>query len=71
MNSSTVGPDEKLRNAMIAELAYYKAEARGFIPGYELDDWIEAESEVNTQWNDAVGPEDTDTSSGDATLLPE
>lgn len=29
----------------IAELAFYKAEARGFEPGHELDDWIEAELE--------------------------
>jgi hypothetical protein len=30
----------------IAELAYYKAETRGFAPGCELDDWLEAEQEV-------------------------
>jgi len=29
----------------IAELAFYKAESRGFEPGHELDDWIEAEWE--------------------------
>lgn len=33
-------------NARIAELAYYKAESRGFAPGNELEDWIEAEKEV-------------------------
>ena len=33
------------RDAKIAELAYYKAESRGFEPGYELDDWLEAERE--------------------------
>ena len=33
------------RDAKIAELAYYKAESRGFEPGYELDDWLEAEQE--------------------------
>ena len=31
----------------IAALAYLKAEARGFSPGRELDDWLEAESELN------------------------
>lgn len=31
----------------IAELAFYKAENRGFEPGHELDDWIEAEREFN------------------------
>jgi hypothetical protein len=31
----------------IAALAYLKAEARGFFPGQELDDWLEAEQEIN------------------------
>lgn len=35
------------RNAKIAELAYFKAELRGFEPGHELEDWYEAEQEVN------------------------
>jgi hypothetical protein len=26
--------------------AYYRAEARGFAPGRELDDWVAAEAEV-------------------------
>jgi hypothetical protein len=30
----------------IAEAAYYRAKERGFEPGHELEDWIEAESEV-------------------------
>lgn len=33
------------RDAKIAENAYYKAESRGFEPGYELEDWLEAEQE--------------------------
>ena len=33
------------RDARIAELAYYKAESRGFEPNHELDDWLEAEQE--------------------------
>jgi hypothetical protein len=32
----------------IAALAYLKAEARGFFPGQELDDWLEAEQEINS-----------------------
>lgn len=31
----------------IAMIAYLKAEARGFFPGRELEDWLEAEKEVN------------------------
>ncbi|WP_341892843.1 DUF2934 domain-containing protein [Variovorax sp. YR752] len=28
---------------MIAEAAYFRAQARGFAPGGELEDWLEAE----------------------------
>jgi len=31
---------------MIAEAAYYKAEQRGFIPGFEKQDWLDAENEI-------------------------
>ncbi|MFI3155809.1 MAG: sterol desaturase family protein [Methylococcaceae bacterium] len=31
---------------MIAEAAYYKAEKRGFYPGHELRDWLEAKNEM-------------------------
>lgn len=37
-------PDRQLQ---IAELAYFRAEKRGFAPGLELQDWLEAESEVD------------------------
>ena len=33
------------REAGIAELAYLKAENRGFEPGHEFEDWLEAEQE--------------------------
>ena len=33
---------------MVAEAAYYKAEQRGFIPGHEENDWVEAERELGT-----------------------
>lgn len=33
----------------ISRLAYFKAEKRGFVPGYELDDWLEAEREYIPQ----------------------
>jgi hypothetical protein len=32
--------------ALVAEAAYYKAERRGFEPGYEMTDWLEAEREI-------------------------
>ena len=31
---------------LIQESAYFKAKARGFAPGHEVQDWIEAEAEV-------------------------
>lgn len=31
---------------IIAESAYFKAEKRGFEPGYEMQDWLEAEQEL-------------------------
>ena len=43
---------EEIRR-LIAEAAYYRAQDRGFEPGHELDDWIEAESEVMGRINGA------------------
>jgi hypothetical protein len=34
------------RYEIIARSAYYRAERRGFAPGYEVEDWLEAEREV-------------------------
>jgi hypothetical protein len=42
--SEAKGPDS---GALVAERAYYKAERRGFVPGYELEDWLAAEREIN------------------------
>ena len=36
---------------MVAELAYHKAEKRGFVAGYETDDWLEAEQELSKQYD--------------------
>lgn len=40
-----VPPDERRR--LIAHSAYLRAERRGFAPGSELADWLEAEVEVD------------------------
>jgi len=37
----------KSREERIAESAYLAAEARGFAPGHELEDWLKAEQEVD------------------------
>lgn len=39
-------PATATRQSLIAEAAYYRAERRGFAPGHELDDWLEAEAEL-------------------------
>lgn len=37
------------RRQRIAEAAYYKAQRRGFAPGGENEDWLEAELEVDAE----------------------
>ena len=44
--SAARAADTPQRRAMIAEVAYYKAERRGFEPGHELEDWLQAEAEI-------------------------
>lgn len=38
--------DESGFREMVAVCAYFKAEKRGFVPGLELQDWLEAEQET-------------------------
>ena len=40
-----VGPKDRYHS--IAEAAYLRAQHRGFLPGCELQDWLEAEAEVD------------------------
>jgi hypothetical protein len=44
--AAVIDPDH--RRALIAEVAYYRAERRGFEPGHEVQDWLSAEAEVDT-----------------------
>jgi len=45
-----------ITQSMIAKAAYFKAEKRNFVQGYELQDWIEAEHELHN----AIEKQDTD-----------
>jgi hypothetical protein len=45
---SEVPSPEDLRRRIEMQ-AYFKAKARGFEPGYELEDWLQAEREVRQQ----------------------
>lgn len=40
--------DPETRWQMVAVAAYYCAERRGFAPGGELQDWLDAEAQVET-----------------------
>ena len=42
---AAVGPKERYHG--VAEAAYFRAEQRGFLPGYELQDWLDAEAELD------------------------
>ena len=47
MTGTQPTPEELYR--MIQKTAYFKAKARNFAPGHEVQDWIEAEAEVRRQ----------------------
>jgi hypothetical protein len=42
--------DEDEFREMVAINAYYRAEKRGFKPGNEMDDWLEAEKDIQSLW---------------------
>lgn len=42
------GSGSDVRQDDIAIAAYYRAEARGFAPGNEMQDWLEAEQQTLT-----------------------
>ena len=48
-NMTSTTATHEARVQMIARLAYLRAEARGFTPGYELNDWLSAEHEFNVR----------------------
>jgi hypothetical protein len=46
-SNSSHAPEKTERHARIAIQAYYNAERRGFQPGGEIDDWLEAEKLID------------------------
>jgi hypothetical protein len=40
----------RTREVLIAELAYFRALNRGFEPGHEVEDWLEAEAEFEKRY---------------------
>jgi outer membrane biosynthesis protein TonB len=47
--TATVSVSSEHRNHMIATAAYFIAQRRGFSGGYEVQDWISAEIEIDKQ----------------------
>ncbi len=52
VNSGAVSAEE--RHQMIAVAAYYLAERREFRPGYEIDDWLTAQEEVDRRLSNSA-----------------
>lgn len=46
VNPGALPVEPELFRAMVAARAFYKAEQRGFEPGHELEDWLEAEQDL-------------------------
>jgi len=46
-SAATIDINAEERWRMIAATAYQKAEARGFAPGHETEDWLQAEKKVD------------------------
>ena len=44
--AGTVTAGDADRQAMVAMAAYFRAQKRGFAPGYEVEDWVAAEAEI-------------------------
>lgn len=58
LESSRADSAGDARQARIAQRAYEIAEARGFGAGAELDDWLQAEREIDAQYGAQQPPED-------------
>ena len=46
VSSATLSAQDRLQ--MIESAAYFRAERRGFTPGRAIEDWLAAESEIDT-----------------------
>lgn len=57
MRSAHAMMTPETRHHMVEEAAYYRAQRRGFSPGGELADWLEAEAEVDEMLSTAQGEE--------------
>jgi len=58
--AADITPEE--RNRLIAEAAYYRAEQHGFNPERQVEDWLAAESDVDTMLENITHQVDTELS---------
>ncbi len=49
--AATASIDPEVRRQLVAAEAYLRAERRGFAAGQEVEDWIAAESVVDSRFN--------------------
>ncbi len=52
IKKSNVTPEARYH--MIATAAYFRAEQRGFAGGYEMEDWISSEAQVDAQLKSGI-----------------
>ena len=50
------GIDPEVRHRMISEAAYRRYAQRGFVEGFDLEDWLAAEAEVDRQLGERSTP---------------
>ena len=53
---ATPGPSPAEREEMVRKAAYFRAQRRGFAPGYEWEDWLAAEGDVRDLLGAAPAP---------------
>jgi hypothetical protein len=53
--------DPELRARMVETAAYFRAERRGFTPGYDVEDWLAAEAEIESLVGGPASPARTST----------
>jgi hypothetical protein len=61
--ATLTGVSAEQRERMIAEAAYYLAEHRHFQGGDPLQDWLEAQAEIDTRINGTYRLKESDSSS--------
>ena len=45
---NTIKADSEERHRRISDAAYYRSQRRGFAPGHEEEDWLEAEKDLHS-----------------------